>query len=144
MFRIANMRESQLVDVDVQVTLKRNIIENGKPVRQFMPLHLVSHHMNMFPLSWTLIHVINEESPLWGKTREDYVADDVEILIYFKGFDEMFSNSVHARMSYQGNELVEGARFILNFEERAGGPTIHYLNRISDYEPAPLPASMAS
>lgn len=139
MFRIANKRESQLVDVEVQVTLKKLAIENGKEVRHFIPLHLESHRLNMFPLSWTLIHAINEESPLWGKTPEDFIEDDMEVLIYFKGYDEMFSNNVHARMSYKGDELVAGARFIMNFEEQAGGPTIHYLNRLSDYELAPLP-----
>jgi inward rectifier potassium channel len=144
MFRIANMRESQLVDVEVQVTLKRTVIENEKPVRQFVPLHLVSHRMNMFPLSWTLIHVITEESPLWGKIPEDLIAEDAEILIYFKGYDETFSNNVHARMSYTGSELVAGAQFILNFEERSGGPTIHYLNRLNDYKIVPLPATVAS
>lgn len=138
MFRIANMREAQLVDVEVQVTLKRTVIENDKPVRQFIPLHLVSHRMNMFPLSWTLIHVINESSPLWRKTPEEFLSEDVEVLIYFKGYDETFSNNVHARMSYKASELVAGARFILNFEERPNGSTIHYLNRLSDYEKVPL------
>lgn len=139
MFRIANKRESQLVDVEVQTTLKGLAMENGKEVRQFIPLHLESHRLNMFPLSWTLIHVINKESPLWGKTHEDFIKEDMEVLIYFKGFDETFSNNVHARMSYKGDELISGARFILNFEERSGGPTIHYLNRLSDYEMVPLP-----
>jgi len=139
MFRIANQRESQLVDVDVQVTLKKIAKENGKEFRQFIPLKLESHRLNMFPLSWTLIHVIGKDSPLWGKTPEDFIEEDVEILVYFKGYDEAFSNNVHARMSYKGDELVAGAKFILNFEERPGGPTIHYLNRINDYEEAPLP-----
>jgi inward rectifier potassium channel len=138
MFRIANMRESQLIDVEVQVTMKRNVMENGNPVRQFLPIHLVSHRLNMFPLTWTLIHILDEHSPLHGKTLLDYLNEDVEILIYFKGYDETFSNTVHSRMSYKASELVEGARFILNFEERPDGPTIHYLNRISDYEPVPL------
>lgn len=144
MFRIANMRETQLVDVEVQVTLKRNVIENEKAVRQFTPLHIINPKMNMFPLSWTVIHVITEESPLWGKTADDFITDDVEVLIYFKGYDESFSNTVHARMSYKGSELVAGAQFVLNFEERSGGATIHYLNRLSDYEKIDLPASMAS
>lgn len=139
MFRIANMRESQLVDVEVQVTLKRLAMENEKEIRQFIPLILESHRLNMFPVSWTLIHMINKDSPLWGKTVEDFIEEDVEILIYFKGYDETFSDTVHARMSYKGDELVLGAKFILNIEEKPGGPTIHYLNRLSDYEEVPLP-----
>lgn len=139
MFRIANKRESQLVDVEIQVTLKRNTVENGNEVRQFIPLVLESNRLNMFPLSWTLVHPVNEKSPLWGKTLNDFINEDMEVLIYFKAYDETFSNSVHFRLSYKATELVWGAKFILNFEEVAGGPTIHHLNRVSDYEKAELP-----
>jgi len=142
MFRIANKRESQLVDVEVQVTLKRNTLENGNEVRQFIPLVLESHRLNMFPLSWTLVHPINEKSPLWGKTQNDFINEDMEVLIYFRAYDETFSNSVHFRLSYKATELVWGAKFILNFEEVAGGPTIHHLNRVSDYEKADLPEQL--
>jgi inward rectifier potassium channel len=139
MFRIANKRESQLVDVEVQVTLKRNTVENGNEIRQFIPLVLESHRLNMFPLSWTLVHPIDKDSPLWGKTQDDFVNEDMEVLIYFKAYDETFSNSVHFRLSYKASELIWGAKFILNFEEVPGGPTIHHLNRVSDYEKAELP-----
>lgn len=139
MFRLANKRESQLVDVEVQVTLKRNTVENGIEVRQFIPLVLESHRLNMFPLSWTLVHPIREDSPLWGKTHNDFASEDMEVLIYLKAYDETFSNNVHFRISYKADELIWGARFILNFEEIPGGPTIHHLNRVSDYEKAELP-----
>jgi len=139
MFRIANMRRTQLVDVDLQITYKRVVIENEKEVRQFSPLHLENHRMNMFPLSWTVIHSITPESPLWGKRLEDFVNEDLEILIYFKGYDETFSNSVHYRLSYKASEMVWGAKFLPNFDEIAGAPTIHYLNKISDYEHVDLP-----
>jgi len=138
-FRIANKRESQLVEVEVRVTMKRNAIENGKEVRQFIPLLIENPRQNMFPLSWAIIHYINESSPLWGKSIDDLVADDVEFLIYFKGFDETFSNNVHYRISYKPDELVWGAQFILNFEEEPGRPTVHYLNKLNDYETVELP-----
>lgn len=141
MFRIANKRESQLVDAELQVTYKRDAIESGRDIRHFIPLKLESHRLNMFPLSWTLIHVINEESPLKGKSLEELLYEDMEILIYFKGYDETFSNNVHCRVSYKATDLIWGARFVKNFEEFPGKPTVHYLNRISDYEKIELPPS---
>jgi inward rectifier potassium channel len=139
MFRIANKRESQLIDVDVQVTYKRLSIESEKITRQFIPLKLENHRLNMFPLSWTIIHNITVESPFWGKRMKDFEEEDIEILVYFKGYDETFSNSVHSRISYKVTEMKWGALFLPNFFDVTDGPTIHYLDRISDYEDAALP-----
>jgi inward rectifier potassium channel len=112
---------SQLVDVEVRVTMKRNAMENGKEIREFIPLPLENPRLNMFPLTWALVHTINESSPLWGKSPDELIHDDVEFLIYFKGFDETFSNNVHYRLSYKADELIWGAQFTLNFHEISGG-----------------------
>jgi inward rectifier potassium channel len=138
MFRIANQRKSQLVNVDVRVTYKRNVVEGGREVRHFTPLHIENPHMNMFPLSWTVIHAITESSPLFGKTIEDLEKEDFELLVYFSGYDESFSNNVHARVSYKVHEVVWGARFLPDFIDHMDRPTVHDLNKINDYEPAEL------
>lgn len=134
MFRIANSRQTQLVEVEVQVTLSKISIENGKEFRRFYPLELERSKIAMFPLSWTVVHPINENSLLWGKTLEDLLKEDLELLVYFKAYDETFSQNVHYRISYRANDLIWGAKFIINFEAQADGPTIHYLNRIGEYE----------
>lgn len=139
MFRIANQRKSQLVSVEVKVTYKRNAMEDGKEVRHFFPLHIENAHMNMFPLTWTVIHPINHDSPLYGKKAEDFDKEDFELLVYFSGYDETFSNSVHARVSYKFTELIYGAKFLPNFFEEIGKPTLHDLTKISDCGPAELP-----
>lgn len=140
MFRIANQRKSQLVNVDVRVTYKRNGVEGSKEVRQFTPLHIENPHMNMFPLTWTIIHHITRESPLWGKELSDFEKEDFELLVYFSGYDETFSNNVHARVNYKHQEVVWGARFLPNFFDHMDRPTVHDLTKISDHEPAELPA----
>jgi inward rectifier potassium channel len=127
------------VDADVQITLNKVDLINGEYKRMFYPLKLERHHSNMLPLSWTIVHPINHESPLYNLGQEDWVKQDIEVLVYFKAFDEMFNNHVHARISYKGANLVWGARFLLNFEESADGVPIHYVNRIDDYEMVTLP-----
>ena len=139
MFRIANRRQTQLVDVEVQVTLAKIMNENGREIRRFFQLDLERSQIAMFPLSWTIVHPINENSLLYGKSKDEMIQDDVEILVYFKAYDETFSQNVHYRISYRADDLIWGAKFILNFEAQADGPTIHYLNKISDYELAELP-----
>ena len=144
MFRIANKRTSQLVDADVQVTLNKIDLVDGEERRMFYPLKLERHHINMLPLTWTVVHPINEESPLFGYTKQDWIDHDVEILVYFKAFDETFTNHVHSRIEYKAEHLIWGAKFVLNFQESPEGATIHYVNRIDDYEPVELPDRQAT
>jgi inward rectifier potassium channel len=141
MFRIANGRRTELAEVEVQVTLSRIVNEGGREVRRFYTLDLERSKVTMFPLSWTVVHPIDEDSPIFGMTHEEMKRDAMEILVYFKGFDEKYSQSVHYRISYHMGDLVWGGRFIINFREQADGPTIHYLNKIGEYEPVELPKS---
>ncbi len=144
MFRIANGRKTQLAEVEVQVTLSKATIEKGKAVRRFYPLDLERSKVGMFPLSWTIVHPVTPESLLYGYTKEMMEAEDMELLVFFKAYDETFSQNVHYRISYRASELVWGAKFIINFESQQDGPTIHYLDRISDYEQVDLPQQSSS
>jgi inward rectifier potassium channel len=64
-----------------------------------------------FPLAWTIVHPINENSPMYGLSREELLASDSEFLILLTGIDETFSQTVHARSSYRADEVVWGAKF---------------------------------
>ena len=71
MFRIANGRKTQLIDVEVLVTLSRIEIEGGKEIRRFYPLELERSRIAMFPMAWTIVHPVSEGSPLHAKTQHD-------------------------------------------------------------------------
>lgn len=141
MFRIANIRETQLVEVEVQVTISKIMTENDKEIRRFYPLELERSKISMFPLSWVIVHPINESSLLFGKTSEDLYKEDMELLVYFKAYDQTFSQNVHYRISYRAEDLVWGAKFTINFQSQADGPTLHYLDRIGEFEKVQLPVS---
>src|SRR5262249_35373025 len=64
-----------------------------------------------FPLSWTIVHPIDEESPFYGMSDEDLRATKGEFLVLLTGFDETFSQTVHTRSSYMAEEVVWNARF---------------------------------
>ena len=64
-----------------------------------------------FPLSWTIVHPVDETSPLYGLTQEDLRRTDAEFLILLTGIDETFSQTVHARSSYKADEVVWNAKF---------------------------------
>ena len=67
--------------------------------------------MLFFPLSWTIVHPIDEASPLFGKSEDDLAATKSEFLILLSGTDETFNQVVHARSSYEASEVVWNARF---------------------------------
>ena len=109
-FRIANARANEMIQVEAQVLLSR-FKEDGGGNREFVPLKLEREKVVFFPLAWTIVHAIDEASPLWGATHEDLKDRDAEFLVLLSGIDETFSQTVHTRSSYKTNEIVWGARF---------------------------------
>ena len=86
----------------------------------------------LFPLTWTVVHPIDEASPLYGKTAEDLARLQMEIMILVKGFDETFSQVVHSRYSYRSDEIVWGAKFLPAFQVEPAGMLLE-MNKVSDY-----------
>lgn len=111
MFRVTNARSSQIIELSATVMLARFEEIDGRKLRRFYPLRLERNKVVFFPLSWTIVHPIDEESPLHGLAHEDLQATDAEILVLFTGTDETFSQTVHTRSSYKAEEVIWNARF---------------------------------
>jgi inward rectifier potassium channel len=112
-FRIVNMRKSNIMDVSARILYSYQ--EKGKG-RAYFPLDLERSHVTLFPLNWNIVHPINEKSPLFGKTSDDLFKHDGEFIVVIKGFDDTFSQEVHAVRSYRVDEIVWNARFDLMYE----------------------------
>ncbi|HEY3052843.1 MAG TPA: ion channel [Thermoanaerobaculia bacterium] len=110
MFRIVNQKSNQIVNLEATVMLSRRR-SGGTPGREFIPLPLERDGVTFFPLSWTIVHPIDEKSPFHGESEEMFRTCDAEVLIMLNGFDETFSQTVHTRSSYKGDEIVWGAKF---------------------------------
>ncbi len=110
-FRIANARKNQLIEVNIQVMLSMKESDGDKKGRRFYELKLERQKVNFFALSWTVVHPINDDSPLNGFTEKDLIESDAEFLILLKAFDDTFSQTVHSRASYKYDEVIWGARF---------------------------------
>jgi inward rectifier potassium channel len=138
-FRLANkMRNSQITDMNCRVTVAKLEIENGVPIRRFRPLELELKSIIFFPMTWTVNHPIDENSPLYGMTEKDFHEADVEFMILLNGFDDTFSQTVNNRFSYTHDELVYGAKWVSVFGQNNKGQTSQDLNKISEYELAAL------
>jgi len=142
MFRIANERSNNLMELEAQVMLMQVVSQqDGHLERKFDLLALERSQVLLFPLTWTIVHPVDEHSALWGKTAEDLVRVQAEIIILIKGFDETFSQVVHTRYSYRAHEIVWGAKFTPAFRVDAAGGLELELNKVGDYRPHPSPAS---
>ena len=137
MLRLVNGRSSQLIEVRAQVLFARFVNENGKAVKRFDFLPLERQKVTFFPLSWTIVHPIDDESPLKGLTQSDYAATDAEFLILLTAIDETFSQTVHARSSYKPNQIKCGYRFVNIYNPVADGEPISIdIRKLSKIEPA--------
>lgn len=112
MFRIVNSRKSELLEVEVQLMLAINEVrENGAITRRFIELPLEIAKITFFNLTWTLVHALREESPLFGLTKQDYTDLNAEFFVSIKGVDESVEQLVHARRSYTGSEVNWNEKF---------------------------------
>ena len=97
MFRIANQKSTQLIELDAQVMFSRMEKGDGRSVRRFYRLPLERDKVAFFPLAWTIVHPIDDESPFKNSTADECIGADAEVLVLLKGIDEVFSQTVHAR-----------------------------------------------
>ena len=124
MFRLINMRSSQLIEVAAQVYLARFVPENGQVVRRFEPLNLEREKVSFFPLGWTVVHPIDEKSPLNGLPIEELKNSDAEILILMTAIDEDFAQTVHTRTSYKPAEIIWNAKFVSLYNKTESGAAV--------------------
>jgi len=137
MFRIVNARNNQLIEVEVQVLFARFIKVDGRFTRKFEFLPLERPKVTFFPLSWTVVHPIDETSPLYDMEPEDYLTTDSELLILLTGIDETFAQSVHTRSSYKPDEILCGRKFVNIYNDVSDGEPISIdIRKLSMTEPA--------
>lgn len=136
MFRMVNGRSSQLIELEIKVLFARFVNENGKAVRRFDFLELERSRVTFLPLSLTVVHPIDDNSPLKGLTSEDYIRTDAEILILVTAIDETFAQTVHTRSSYKPDDIRCGHKFVSIYNEVADGEPISIdIRKLSQIEP---------
>jgi inward rectifier potassium channel len=137
MFRIANLRRSQIIELRAKVMLSRFEVDaEGERHRRFYDLPLERRKVMFFPLSWTIVHPIDEDSPLSGFDEDRCGESEAEFMVLLSGIDEAFSQTVHARSSYVSQEVVWNARFrrILELPQDSHEPISVDVSRIDEIE----------
>ncbi|HTI12581.1 MAG TPA: ion channel [Puia sp.] len=138
MFRFASFKDNHiLTDVEIRVNIGLKV-PGDDPTRDvaatysFYDLQLERTKVESLPMNWTVVHPIDEKSPLLGFTAEDMKVADVEVYVLIRGFDDVYSNFVQQRTSYTYDEIQFNRKFIPMYRESDDGRTtileLHKLN----------------
>lgn len=134
-FRIVNRRPNTLMEVAATVILMEVEGEPGKQKRTFQSLPLERDTIDFLALTWTVVHPIDESSPLFGQTPADLEKKQTEVIVLLKAFDETFSQSVRSRYSYRFDEVTWNAKFTPAFEFDETGSMVLNIDKVGIYAP---------
>jgi len=112
MVRMGNERRSQIVQAEVTLTMLRSErTAEGEFMRRFYDLPLARARTPVFAMTYTAMHFIDEQSPLYNIDASGLEAGEIELLVTVNGLDETLGQVVHARASYLPEEVVFGHRY---------------------------------
>ncbi|HUO97969.1 MAG TPA: ion channel [Rhizomicrobium sp.] len=136
MFRAANQRGNQILDANIVVTfVRQETTREGITMRRFQELPLVRSRSSLFALSWTVMHRIDEKSPLHGATRQSLDESQAELIALLSGTDETLADIIWARHSYKPHQILWGRRFVDVLSTTSRGRRLVDLNRFHHTEP---------
>lgn len=131
-FRVVNRRSNSLMELEARVMLMTVEPGDGRPHRTYKMLRLEREQVLFLPLTWTVVHPIDAESPLWGRTPEELARLQAEALILVKAYDDTFAQTVLARHSYRHDEIVWGKRFGPAFYVDGRGDLVVELRKVGE------------
>jgi inward rectifier potassium channel len=135
MFRFVSYKDNHvLTDVEVKVTIGLQLTENNKTEYKFYSLDLERQRVDSLPMNFTVVHPLDEHSPLFGFGPEDMQIADVEIYVLIRSFDNVYSNIVLQRTSYTYDEIKFNAKFVPMYHESEDkNTTIVDLDKLNEY-----------
>ncbi|HEV3333814.1 MAG TPA: ion channel [Bryobacteraceae bacterium] len=131
-FRVVNRRANSIIDLEARLLLMTVNRDNGEPRRSYEMLKLERERVLFLPLTWTIVHPIDQDSPLWQKTAGDLDRLQAEVLILLKGYDDTFNQTVISRYSYRHDEVVWGAHFAPAFYADEAGELVLELPKVGE------------
>jgi len=138
MLRAANERANQILEAEVTLTVtKQKRTAEGHMMRRFEDLKVTRARSPLFALTWAIMHVIDEDSPLYGETLETMDEEGLQIIVILSGIDETFAQRIHARYAYLPEDILWDKRFadVIIYDE--DGRRIIDYGRFHDVEDFP-------
>lgn len=142
MIRMGNQRGNQIVDVNIGVVVTRTerTAENSNFYRSH-DLKLTRPHAMSLSRSWSVLHAITPDSPLYGETPDSCARREMELHIMVVGMDDITMQPVHAFQRYAAGQVLWGSQFADILHERQDGNLVLDLNKFHDTLPSQPTAS---
>ena len=143
MVRSANARQNVIVEARARLRIMRQETSvEGYTLRKLYDLTLVRDQHPVFKLGWTLMHIIDESSPLFGETAETLKERDTSLLLTLEGVDESTSQTMQARHMWACEQIFWQHRFVDILSEQDGVSHIDYshFDEIVPLDAAPVQA----
>jgi inward rectifier potassium channel len=136
MFRLGNERSNQIVEAQLRITLIRTEkTKEGVTFYRMYDLKLTRDRTQAFSRSWSALHLIDEESPLYGATPASLERAEAELLCGVVGIDDTSLQPVHARHTYEARDVIFGVRHADILSEEADGTITLDLRRFHEVVP---------
>lgn len=134
--RMANARGNEVVEARVSVNaMLSEVSPEGQHMRRIRPLKLVRASTPMFVLSFVAMHVIDEDSPLYGRDLVDGSDGVQAFIVTLAGHDSTYGQQTHARTIYYPEDIREGEQFVDVISQLPDGRLMLDLTRFHDTEP---------
>ena len=106
-FRMGNLRANQIVEAQVRMVILKSVkTAEGQTLRKQIDLNLVRNSSLFFVLSWSVMHIIDETSPLWGLTAQDFMDQNIDVGVSVIGYDATFMQTIHANAMYEPQDVL--------------------------------------
>jgi len=136
MFRMGNQRGNQIVGTQVRVVVTRTEkTAEGETFYRTLDLKLQRDHLLSLQRSWSAMHTIDEESPLFGETPDSLIEKEIEMQVLVVGLDDTSMQMVHAGHRYFTHQILFGQRHVDILSEAENGDIVLDLRRFQDTEP---------
>ena len=136
MLRVGNGRPASLLDATARLNvLLTETTDKGQPFRRARELRLERAHLPVFPLTWTLMHVLDERSPLYGYDADRVKATRAQVFVIVEARDPTLATSVHDSRDYAPDAIRFGLRYADAISTAEDGSVIADMTRIGALEP---------
>jgi inward rectifier potassium channel len=139
MFRVVNERTNLIMELEARVLLMTVEMSDSGQKRVYRTLELERSAVDFLPLTWTIVHPIDAQSPLYNADHNTLSPVQAEIMVQIRGFDDTFNQWVHSRYSYRYDEIIWGARFLPAFRVDEKGETVLDVDQVHRIEAVKLP-----
>jgi len=118
-FRTVNKLKTEIINAQISLIISKQERTEGKQHKKFIFMEPEREKITYFSTIWSLSHIIDEKSPLFGMTPDDMQEKDVELIVSLQGYDESYRQIVHTKHSYKYNEILWNVEFddCISFDE---------------------------